>query len=106
MYDDDDIEYTIYSPRKYKPKTDEQKRTARNKHYIRKYGITLDEYETMCVAQDHKCLICTKVKPLVVDHCHSEGHIRGLLCAQCNSVLGMAYDDVAILTAAINYLSS
>lgn len=52
------------------------------------YGITVSEYDALCKKQDSKCSICNKTCKLVVDHCHSTGIVRGLLCNHCNSALG------------------
>jgi len=70
------------------------------------YGLSLGCYELMLKDQEGECRICS-VKPegnLFVDHCHKSGEVRGLLCQHCNSLLGMAKDDSAILIAAIKYL--
>jgi len=56
-------------------------------------------------AQRGCCKICGKDGYLYVDHCHAGGHVRGLLCPQCNSGLGMFKDSVENLSAAIRYLS-
>ncbi|MGS2645839.1 endonuclease VII domain-containing protein [Streptosporangium sp. G12] len=81
---------------------------ARNARFKRKYGITADEYDQMLESQNGVCLICSgpppNGRPLVVDHCHSTGDVRGLLCNNCNALLGMAADDIQRLTAAITYL--
>lgn len=75
------------------------------------YGITLEEYENLYNKQDGKCLICEQSFPnrgkngLVVDHCHNEGHIRGLLCAKCNKGIGQFDDDIQKLHNAIKYLT-
>ncbi|MAE81456.1 MAG: hypothetical protein CMB80_01880 [Flammeovirgaceae bacterium] len=58
-----------------------------------KYGISLEEYNDMKERQQGKCAICGKhedslKKSLCVDHCHSTGVIRGLLCDTCNKFLG------------------
>lgn len=81
-----------------------------------RYGLGPGEYHARLEAQDHRCPICGKhaddvqrprnhVVPLVVDHCHETGVVRGLLCWQCNSGLGHFRDDVQALKAAMEYLS-
>lgn len=73
--------------------------------YRRKYGITLDIYDSMRLNQDNKCAICNRLcNDLHVDHDHSTLKIRGLICHNCNVVLGLVYDDISILKAAIAYL--
>lgn len=68
-------------------------------------GITPEEYQQMCEAQEWRCVICKTIpKKLVGDHCHTSGSFRGLICSHCNSGLGFFKDDPARLTAAIEYL--
>ena len=57
-----------------------------------KYGITQEEYETMLKRQHGKCAVCNRPPRnngirLAVDHCHSTGVIRGLLCNSCNPLV-------------------
>lgn len=72
------------------------------------YGITLDEYNAMHDAQGGLCLICKEPcdrhARLSVDHSHTTGKIRGLLCDRCNKVLGLFRDDPATLRTAAIYL--
>ena len=74
------------------------------------YGISLNEYREMYVSQEGKCAICGTHRPdkgkegLVVDHCHSQGHIRKLLCVNCNTGIGQFRDDVQLLAKATDYL--
>lgn len=75
----------------------------------REYGITLDDYNKMFVLQEGCCAICGKHQSefeqrLCVDHCHSTGIIRGLLCHKCNLALAGFNEDVDILQASIIYL--
>jgi hypothetical protein len=89
---------------------------ARRKWAIKNaFGITLEQYEEMFVAQGGVCKICkrpefakngwnSKTRALAVDHCHVSGKIRGLLCTNCNRMLGLADDRVAVLETAIEYL--
>lgn len=61
-------------------------------------------------AQDNRCAICGTDEPggrgdgFVVDHCHSTGRIRGLLCSACNTGLGLFKDNAETLAKAIKYL--
>lgn len=70
-----------------------------------KYGISLVEFKEMAKIQENKCKICGEEKLLNVDHCHTTGKIRGLLCTNCNLGLGNFKDNPELLTKAIKYLS-
>lgn len=75
--------------------------------YLKKrYGIEPEDYDYMLAAQNGCCAICgeSSEKPLVVDHCHWHGGIRGLLCYRCNTGLGFFRDDQTYLRKAIAYL--
>ena len=73
------------------------------------YAITLDEYCTLLEKQKHCCMIC-KVhvselsRNLCVDHDHTTGTVRGLLCSNCNTALGLLKDNTTLLENAVNYL--
>lgn len=76
-----------------------------------KYGLTEDEYHTLLESQLGVCKICgtahnpaVKGGRLAVDHDHGTGAIRGLLCRQCNSGLGMFRDSPDLMRNAIRYL--
>lgn len=81
---------------------------TRDKHLQRQYGLTLADYEAMFEAQGGLCAICVKPesqnKLLSVDHCHTTGRIRGLLCMHCNTGIGKLGDTPAGLRAALAYL--
>lgn len=72
---------------------------------LRKYGITQEQVDTLVASQGGRCAICHAefVVPHV-DHCHTTGAIRGALCNECNTGLGMFGDDTARLLRAVNYL--
>lgn len=72
----------------------------------RLYNISLEEFNKLYKQQNGKCLICKKSeKTLCVDHNHQTNKIRGLLCNNCNTGLGLFQDNINILTSAINYLN-
>ena len=55
----------------------------------RKYGMTAEDYDTMYTNQNGCCAICSKKKDkLCIDHCHKSNKVRGLLCHNCNTLLG------------------
>ena len=79
---------------------------GRNKSLKDRYGITLDQYDEMLVAQNSVCAICEgppKTKPLYVDHCHTTGRIRGLLCAGCNTKMALIDDGPEVMRKFIEY---
>lgn len=88
----------------------ENKNVYKEKKLIRTYGITLEEYNNMLLQQNELCAICgNKNLPnsgsLAVDHNHTTGKVRGLLCIMCNRGLGNFYDNTEYLTKAIEYLN-
>lgn len=83
------------------------KEKNRNTDYIRKFGITLDEYNEMFANQEGKCGICGKhslEQHLSVDHSHETKEVRGLLCQPCNLGLGKLGDNIEGIERALNYL--
>jgi len=90
---------------------DEKERQRRNKKLRLKYqyGISPEEYDELVKNQDGKCYLCGieenyNGKPLYVDHCHTSGKIRKLLCQHCNSGLGMFRDNPELLEKAAEYV--
>jgi len=85
------------------------KNEIKSKQLTRKYGITTDDYNQMVESQNNKCKICGTDEPRgtggwKVDHCHTTGKVRGLLCNNCNVGLGYFKDNIESLQAAIQYL--
>jgi len=77
---------------------------------IKKYDLTLEEFNILLESQNGGCAICgysdrsvPKYFP-IVDHCHITGKVRGLLCANCNHALGKFKDNPATLRRAAEYL--
>lgn len=80
-----------------------------------KYNITPAHYNELLTIQNNRCAICgnaetfkhpssNKTVKLAVDHCHTNGKVRGLLCMNCNRGLGKFHDDIVTLENAIKYL--
>lgn len=84
------------------------KRRFKSKDLTRRYGISLEQYESMLALQKGACAICKKEnsgkKMFHVDHCHATGKIRGLLCNSCNMAIGLFKDNPDIILTAYNYL--
>ncbi|KKM27158.1 hypothetical protein LCGC14_1577570 [marine sediment metagenome] len=75
----------------------------------RAYGITLVQWQEMFEKQKGRCKICGKhqselKKTLSVDHCHSTGEVRALLCHQCNIALGFVNEDSDIVLRLLEYI--
>ena len=75
----------------------------------RKYGISAVEFDALLAAQGGGCAICSvavnqDANSLAVDHCHTTGVVRGILCGRCNKALGLFQDDPTLLERAVIYL--
>lgn len=75
------------------------------KHILKiKYGLTPEQASELFAANDGMCQICDVRTAVMIDHCHSSGAVRGALCSQCNTALGMLMDSTQLLQSAIDYL--
>ena len=90
----------------YKRKYRQLHRPAAKREYLKlTYNMTLEQYNALSDTQEGKCAICgTSPKRLVVDHCHTQGHVRGLLCDNCNTAIGLLKDSSEHLRQAAAYL--
>ncbi len=75
-----------------------------------RYKLSVSDYRELLAKQDNKCAICFTADPgdyhgrFCIDHDHATGHVRGLLCHNCNVALGSFRDSVANLLNAALYL--
>lgn len=78
----------------------------RNRNLLSRYGITTEEFDQILEDQNGACAICDKVEVsrFVVDHCHENGHIRGVLCCNCNKALGKFGDSIEGIKKVLAYL--
>lgn len=77
-----------------------------SRYYL--YNVTKEFLIELYNSQEGKCAICGQ-KPstkrgLHIDHCHTTGKVRGLLCHGCNTAIGLLKEDTELMTKAINYL--
>ena len=72
----------------------------------RQLGITDEKYDQLIEESNGKCTICNQeMKKICLDHDHSSGKFRGLLCNNCNTALGLVGDNTHTLQSMIEYLN-
>jgi DNA-directed RNA polymerase subunit RPC12/RpoP len=98
--------------KEYREKSPEKRKRSQ---LLVKYGVTWEDYLDVLDLQGYKCAICKRELNVMgdrkeknnsahVDHNHSTGKPRGILCAECNSGLGYFKESIDILNSAITYL--
>lgn len=95
-----------------------QQSTYNRRNALKRYGMTIEQFEALKQLQDHKCAICGGTqqsigfmrrvgpKELCVDHNHTTQQNRGLLCTYCNAAIGLLQDDPTVAERAVAYLKS
>jgi hypothetical protein len=81
-------------------------------HKKHAYGINAEAFAKLFSEQEGRCAICrtsfpplsNREKRIFVDHDHSTGKVRSLLCGQCNSAVGMVKESVDIAERLAAYL--
>lgn len=78
------------------------------RHIKNTYGLTASEFLAMMRRQRNLCGSCGddmgKGRNRHIDHCHTTGRVRELLCNRCNSALGLLKEDPARMRALLTYL--
>ena len=97
----------IYAKAYYRRKKKEKQRKAvhTKSNLKRLYKMSPEEYTILYIHQGGYCAICKGSDSLNVDHDHTTGKVRGLICASCNAGLANFKDNVEVLTQAIKYLN-
>ena len=79
----------------------------------RLYGLTKTQYYSLLDSQNNSCAICkvsfdesSKKKRPHIDHSHTTGKVRGILCGPCNMGIGQLKDSADLLESALNYLKN
>lgn len=77
---------------------------------LKRHGLTTNQFDKMISSCNNSCEICKKIfksKPdAKIDHCHTTGKVRGILCGHCNTALGLVNDNDKILLSMIDYLKN
>lgn len=88
-------------------------RKLRNRKYgLKKYNMTIEQYESLLDSQNRSCAICGKKEEtknklsMPLDHCHETGKVRGLLCHPCNLGIGSLRHNPELLRRAANYVET
>lgn len=97
---------------RYQKNKEEHKRKGKQWRYKKVYGISFEDFEQLKKDQNGKCYICEKQfiegsvsdAKAVLDHCHTTGKIRKVLCNRCNSAMGWFEDNPVLLEKAADYL--
>ena len=87
----------------------------RQYHLKHKYGLSIEDYESMLELQQGLCALCGRpetckanfndgTKLLAVDHCHETGEIRGLLCTACNTAIAKLGDTAESIERVLRYM--
>lgn len=87
-------------------------KACRKEETLKTYGLTLEDYDVLLEKQQGCCAICGTTEPrgtstagrFYVDHNHETGEVRGLLCNDCNTALGLFKDSTELLARSIVYL--
>lgn len=103
---------TIYQRERVRKNPERERELNRRCRLKRVFGLTPDQYDSMLFGQGGGCAICGRQPPgddsfhkyLAVDHCHKTGAVRGLLCTQCNTAIGLFAEDSSRLLHAAAYL--
>lgn len=93
-------------------KTQRRDPIYRRRCTLKKYGLTIPQYERLLQAQGGVCAIChrpetnSRLSCLSVDHNHTTNKVRGLLCSRCNIAVGMLQDNASLARNLAQYLDA
>jgi len=88
-------------------KTRQRAESAKWARIKKQYGISKEQFNQMLSIQENKCSICKcdlTNKNTHIDHCHSSGNVRSLLCSRCNQAIGLLDEDEQKLNTALEYI--
>jgi hypothetical protein len=74
--------------------------------WFQNWGVPFGTYERLYLEQQGNCALCGKHRSVLrLDHCHTTGKVRGLLCNACNGALGQLGDNQEGLSRALSYVT-
>lgn len=98
------------NPGKYRSYTSKRpyRSLLKRKRNLASFGLTIEQYDQMLERQSGVCAICgdtcSSGRRLAVDHCHTTGKVRELLCRRCNQSMGKFNDDPDLIQKVLDYL--
>jgi len=91
-----------------KKEVEKRRVIVQKNNYKKRYGLSIQQKQELIDKQNSKCAICTNqlkdTHDVCVDHNHTTGQIRGILCRKCNLGIGHLQDSQEILKSALKYL--
>lgn len=95
----------------WRKKNPDKAKKERKQTRLRKYGLSIPEYEKLLEIQNNSCAVCNRTetefkKGLSIDHCHATGKVRGLLCTNCNTAIGALKENPEMFKKALQYLEN
>ena len=101
--------------RKWKSRQEANPGAERSRELRRRFGLSVEDYERMLKESGNVCAVCKQpetattaqagtIRRLAIDHNHTTGQLRGLLCFRCNSVVGKIEERLDLLDAIRDYL--
>ncbi|MHB1310519.1 MAG: endonuclease VII domain-containing protein [Gemmatimonadaceae bacterium] len=99
--------------KEWKAANRDKHRASNRKWRLSKVFASVSMYDRLFAEQGGRCAICLSSKSFsgggdarafAVDHCHTSLRVRGLLCGNCNRMLGLVADSPETLRRAASYL--
>ena len=97
-------EWNQKNQKKYLARQNRRTPEQLHRRRARLYGLTPEELHAKLEEAQGICQICKREAPQVVDHCHTSGLVRGVICNKCNQALGLIEDNVEWLYSMAQYL--
>lgn len=83
---------------------DKGRKSNREYNYRARYNAPEEVIQKLIENPVGNCEICGTETQLFVDHCHNTNKYRGLICRNCNLMLGYAKDNINTLLSGVQYL--
>ena len=91
--------------KKSKSQRDNDPLLSKRMHLKTRYSLSLEDVADMMLKQGNACAVCgTEDANLVIDHNHSSGAVRGLLCNSCNCALGHLKEEPEVIKSLLTYI--